>query len=311
LEFGTTVNPGGDLAGSARAVEAAGFDYMVCGEHLLFHDGATSALVTLAAASSVTTTIRLVSGVVLTPLYPAAMLAWLAMSLDRVSGGRLELGMGVGGEFPKEFEAVGIDPKVRGARTDETLEVMRLLWSSNDVSFTGRFNRFEHVSLQPKPVQSKLPIWVAGRQSSAMARAARFADGWMPYMYSAERLAESIKTIRSLAEEAGRDPSAIRPSIYAMCTVYEDGAHARQVAGELVSHNYRQDLKHVVDRYLIAGSPADCRRRLREYADAGAEVAFLPMACPPADRDAMLRLLSTEVIPDLHSNRTGQQIGAH
>src|SRR5262245_39968854 len=99
LELGAQLPPGGEVAGLARQVEAAGFDYLFSGEHLTFHRDGQSALVRLAAAAGATERIRLASAVVSGALYPPVMLAWLALSLDRASGGRFELGIGAAGEF--------------------------------------------------------------------------------------------------------------------------------------------------------------------------------------------------------------------
>jgi alkanesulfonate monooxygenase SsuD/methylene tetrahydromethanopterin reductase-like flavin-dependent oxidoreductase (luciferase family) len=111
------------VAADARAAEEQGFDGVAWGEHLFFHGAVANSFVTLAAAAGATSRIRLLSSVTILPLYPAVLAAKLATTLDQVSGGRFDFGVGVGGEFPHEFTAAGVSVRTRGRRTDEHLEL--------------------------------------------------------------------------------------------------------------------------------------------------------------------------------------------
>ena len=119
------------------------------------------------------------------------MLAKLATSLDLVSNGRLDFGIGISGQRDTEieFEALDIPVRTRGRRTDEMLEVMKRLWTEEHVSHSGRFFSFDDVTLLPQPAQKPYPpIWVAGRSEAAMRRAAISGDGWYPYLFTVRRL---------------------------------------------------------------------------------------------------------------------------
>ncbi|MBX6376969.1 MAG: LLM class flavin-dependent oxidoreductase [Clostridia bacterium] len=300
VEFGITLSADRDVASFARRAEELGFDYLACGEHVMFHGPTANALVVLSAAAGATERVRLLSSVALLPLYPAALLAKMASMLDVVSGGRFELGVGVGGEFPKEFEACGVPVAERGARANEALQVVDRLLREENVSFEGRFNRLSGVTLLPRPVQTpRPPIWVAGRREAAMRRAARYADGWMPYMFTPEQLADSLERIGRYAKEYGREGRPVRGAVFTFVTVDRDAGKAKRTAAEFVGAMYRQDFSRLVDRYLVAGSPADCRRRLGEYRDAGAQLAVFTLACPREEREDVLRALVEEVLPDL------------
>lgn len=296
MEFAISGTRAPDFIAFAREVERLGFDYVATGEHIFFHGPVPNAFINLAAAAAATSRIKLLSAITLFPVYPPALLAKLAAQLDYLSGGRFHLGAGVGGEFPKEFEAVGVPVKERGARTDEALEVVRKLLTGERVTFDGRFTKLSEVQLMPAPVQKPLPIWVAGRKEAAMRRVARFGDVWLPYMYSPERLARSLEAIRDFAGEAGRDPSDITPAIYLYTTVYPDEAKAKRIAAEIVGGNYQQDFSYMVDRYMLAGTPESCRRRLQEYIDAGAQKVVIQLGCPPEDLEAMLPRVAEEVV---------------
>lgn len=294
VEFGIGLSRVGGVTEQARALEDMGFDYLGVGEHVSFNVAASNSLISLATAAGATTRIKLMSTIVLVPLYPAALLAKLVASLDVASEGRYHFGIGVGGEIAHEFEACGVPLKERGARTDEALGLLKRLWTEREVTFEGRFSTLHGVTIDPPPVQRPHPpIWVAGRQPMAMRRAARFGDGWLPYMYTPEMLASSLERIN--AERDG----PIKPGLFAFATVHEDGDEARRRATERLSKQYAQDFTKLVPRYALAGTPEEVRARLQEYLDAGAETVMLSSACHQRDTDENHHLLATEVMTPL------------
>ena len=295
--FGTGLRSPDGVAEFARRAEDLGFDVLGCGEHVMFHVPTANTYISLAVAAGATTRIRLLSAVVLLPLYPAALAAKMGAALDVASNGRYMFGVGIGGEFPKEFEACGVPVKERGPRTSEALEVIRRLWTERDVSFAGRFNTLNGVSIDPPPVQTPPPIWVAGRRDAAMRRAARHGDGWLPYMYTPEQLAASAAKIRRFGADAGRDLDRFRFGIYIFTAVHEDGDRAREMATSRLSTQYAQDFTDLVGKYALAGTPGEVRARLSEYVDAGASMVMLSSACPDDYIDENVRLIAEEVIP--------------
>ena len=300
LEFGISMPLLAGAKEEARTAERLGFDYLLTGEHVMFHTPTANTLVSLAAAAGATDRIRLMSGIVLMPLYPPALLAKQVSVLDVVSGGRFSLGVGVGGEFPKEFDAVGVPVGERGARTDEGLEVLDLLLREREVHFDGRFTTLDGVSIAPRGVQEpRVPFWVAGRKTAAMRRAARHAEGWMPYMYTPEMLADSMETIRTVSADIGRGPDAVRGGLYVFACVHPDRTTALDLANRQLSRQYNQDFSKLVEKYTIAGSPDDCVARIRQYVDAGARTIMFSQGCPPDYADENTRLLATEVVPAL------------
>ncbi len=215
LHFGAGLALGAaETASQALWMEELGYEYLSAGEHFMRGNppGATdAALPLLAVAAGATKRIRLLSSVLLAPFYHPVMLAKLAATLDIASSGRLTLGVGVGGEFPVEFQAAGLDVKQRGRRTDECLSVVRRLWTEEHVTHQGRHFSLEDVTLNPAPTQQPHPpIWVAGRREAAMKRAARYGDGWLPYFYTPDRYRDSVSRISQLAVEAGRDLSGFQ-----------------------------------------------------------------------------------------------------
>ena len=299
MELGVGLRKVDDIVDSARALERAGFDRVFCGEHFFFHGPAPNAFVALAAAGGATERIRLLSAITLLPLYPAAMAAKMASVLDVVSRGRFDFGVGVGGEFRPEFDAIGVSVKERGRRMNESLEAIRALFSGEKTTFDGEFATIDGLALDPPPVQpGGPPIWVAGRSEAAQRRAGRFGDVWMPYMYTPEQLAASLEVVRATASAAGRDAASVDAGVFVWTCVDEDGDRARAEIAAVVGRTYEQDFSRL-GRYLVAGTPDEVVARLREFGEAGAGSAQLMLGCEPAAEQRVLDLLGKSVMPQL------------
>jgi alkanesulfonate monooxygenase SsuD/methylene tetrahydromethanopterin reductase-like flavin-dependent oxidoreductase (luciferase family) len=296
MEVGMVVQSASDAAAEARQLEALGCDYACAGEHVSFNVPAGNSFISLAVAAGATTTIKLMSTIVLTPLYPPALLAKLGAALHVASGGRYHLGVGIGGEIAAEFEACGVPVRERGARTNEALEIVRLLWSTDRAAFDGRFNSFSGVTIAPRR-DPPPPIWVSGRSEAAMRRTARFGDGWLPYMYTPEMFADSMTKIDVQRE---RD-EPVRPGLFIWGCVHEDGDTARRYAIDSLSKTYAQDFARLVGKYAFAGTPAEVTARLREFGAAGVATIIVSFACPRAEMDAVRALFADQVLPALKS----------
>ena len=297
IEFGMSMNTVEGVKESAQRLESLGYDFAASGEHVSFHVPTSNSFISLAVAAGATRTIKLLSAIVLVPLYPAALVAKLAATLDVASGGRYHMGVGIGGEMPREFEACGVPLKERSPRTNEALQVIRRLWTEDKVTFEGRFNTLHEVSIDPKPVQKPtVPIWVSGRKDAAMKRAARYGDGWMPYMYTPEMLTESLEKIRAWSLEAGRPEDAVKPAIFAFTACHAERKVAFEMATARLGKQYAQDFTRIADKYVIYGTPDDCRKRIQQYVDAGARTVFLSSACPSEYYATNEELIAKEVI---------------
>lgn len=229
LHFGNNTFP--DLAGAtrlARSAEAAGFDSVIAVDHVVYPDAYTSTypyaasgrlpgdrtvslpdpLIWMAAALAVTTRLRFMTGVIILPLRHPLVLAKQVATLDHMSGGRVELGIGVGW-LKEEFEALGVPFEKRGKRSDEYIAAMRALWASDGASFSGEFVNFHEVSSNPKPVRGSVPIVIGGHSEAAAKRAGRLGDGFFPSIGSQVDTFPLFDLVRRTAEAAGRDPKAI------------------------------------------------------------------------------------------------------
>ena len=298
VEFGTALRSPYDVAVSARRIEQLGFDIIGCGEHVSFYGDTANGFVSLSVAAGATTRAKLMSTITLVPLYPAALLAKMGAALDVASGGRYIMGVGVGGEFANEFEACNVPVNQRGSRTDDALEVVTQTWTGTNVTYDGRYTKLDNFSLKPLPIQKpRPPIWVSGRSDAAMRRAAKYADGWLPYMYTPEQLAKSIENIRAHGEEIGRDMSDFSFGLFIFTAVHEDNDTAVKYAADQLSVQYSQDFSQLVHKYALAGDPDRCQARLREYVDAGASLVIAPSVCPEDYIDTNLQMIANTVMP--------------
>lgn len=275
----------------ARHAEHLGFDSLWAGDHLSPRGALLDSTVVLSHFAACTSRIRLGYGVMLVALRHPAVIAKQVATLDWMSKGRVIFGAGVGGEDPKDFEAVGVRLEERGARTDETLDALRELWRAGPRSFSGRFFDFRDVVIDPPPAQpGGPPIWIGGRAQAALRRVARVGTCWFAYLASPRRVAAGLAEIREHAEAAGRDPEAISAGLLAPTFLDEDGPRARSQAQAHLSRRYGQQFEaHVIDRSCLAGTPDEIRTRIGDFVEAGiGHVVFLPAW--PADGQAMDRL---------------------
>lgn len=210
----------------ARTAEAAGIESLWTFEHIVIPGAYQSsypysssgrmpdarfadALDWVAFLSAATERITFGTGMLILPEHNPVELAKRAATIDRLSGGRLLLGVGVGW-LKEEFDAVGVPWEHRGARADEYIQVMRRLWTADEASFTGRFVRFHKARCYPKPLQVPgIPVIIGGHTEAAAARAGRIGDGFYPPAAPPEQVASLLRFMKRSAEEAGRDPASI------------------------------------------------------------------------------------------------------
>ena len=170
-------------------------------------------MIALTAAATATDRIGLATGVLLLPEHNPVILAKTAASLDVVLQGRLSLGIGVGWSR-EEFEALDVPFERRGARTDEYIEAIRILWRDDPASFSGSFTTFENIRVNPKPVNRRIPIIVGGNSDSALRRAARTGDGWYGFnLDGVEGVEERLHRLGELCAEAGRLMADLRVAV--------------------------------------------------------------------------------------------------
>lgn len=290
-------------AREAHELETRELDSLWVGGHIASRNPSPEVIIGLTRLATVTERVIVGSSILLLPLYPPALVAKQIADLDRATGGRLMLGVGIGGEYPQEFRAIGVPLEERGRRTNEIIPLLRRLWTATEITHDGRYYSMEDVKIHPAPLQpGGPPIVVAGRKEPAMRRAATLGDGWFPYMYSPRRYAESVALIRSVAEEAGRDLEGFSWCVWVFLNINPDGDIAREEAAQTMGGTYNQDFSRMIDSVAAAGTAAEVTAKLCAFYDAGARHFVFHAATAGADQRPVLDRLFAEVVPALHEH---------
>ena len=296
----------GGSAGRIRELEALAVDSLWTGGHVASRNPSSDAMIGLARLAALTERVQVGTAILLLPLYPPAIVARQVADLDRLTSGRVILGVGVGGEYPQEFRACQVPVSERGRRTDEAIPLLRTLWTAEPITHTGPFYSMEDVQLRPGPVQpGGPPIIVAGRKEVAMRRAAALGDGWMPYLYSPRRYAASVSTVRDLAAKAGRDLTDFQWFAHVFINVAPDGTESRRDAAAAIGGNYNQDFTAMIDRVAAAGTPQEVASKLKEFVDAGARHFVLSPMSKAGAGDLITNRLLDEVLPEVRAYADG------
>ena len=154
------------------------------------------------------TQLEMVPAVIILPQRQTAFVAKQAAEVEILTGGKLRLGIGVGWNHV-EYEALGMNFKTRGRMIEEQVEVMRLLWSQEIVSYKGKFHTITEAGLNPLPIRRSIPIWMGGSADVLLRRVARFGDGWFPQGKPDDQMRATIERLRGYIREAGREPAAV------------------------------------------------------------------------------------------------------
>jgi probable F420-dependent oxidoreductase len=261
---------GGDER-TIHELEALPIDSLWVGGHVASRNPSPEAMMGLARIAALTERVRVGTSILLLPLYPPALVAKQIADLDQATGGRLILGVGVGGEYPQEFRACQVPIEERGRRADEAIPLIRRLWTAEEITHDGRYYAMQDVRIHPSPAQpGGPPIVVAGRSEAAMRRAATLGDGWFPYLYSPRRYAASVETVRAVAAERGRDLGEFGWYVWVFLNIDPDGDAAREQAARSMGGTYDQDFRAMVDSVAAAGTADEVLAKLAAFYDAGA-----------------------------------------
>jgi probable F420-dependent oxidoreductase len=266
------------VVAAAQLAEDLGFEAAWVGDHLACPAPGLDAPACLAAAAAVTDRIGLGFSVMLLGLRTPAWAAKQLTTIDALSGGRLLLGVGVGGEFPDEFAAAGVPVRQRGARLDESLAVIGVLLTGRPVDYTGRTLTVDSPVLEPA-MATPPPIYVGGRGEPALRRAARHGDMWLPMWLTPERIVERGQMLAELADELGRPVPGI--ALLIGVNVDDDRDRTRTQAEAHIRGQYRMELDKV-ERWTLLDSIDGAVEQLDAYRQAGVqEFLLMPLGSEP------------------------------
>ena len=280
-------------------MDRCGYDSLWTGDHVSFAVPILDPLLQLAQAAVVSRRLILGTSVYLLPLRHPAPVAKQVATLDHLTEGRLVFGVGVGGEFPKEYALCGVPLNERGPRLSEAVGVLRNLWSGEPVSHAGRFyGPFTDVAMRPPARQAGgPPIWFGGRSDAALRRIGRLGDGYLSYVVTPEMYRAALDKIAASAEQAGRSPAPFGTGHLLFARLDDSYEKALDAATETLSVRYAMDFRKPAMRYCALGTPQQVAGRIREFHAAGLRHVILDLLGPYEQRDRQIEWFAAEAMP--------------
>lgn len=268
------VDPAAVRAFVVRA-EELGFESVWAGDHVFYQVDVLQPLHLLTWISAFTTRVRLGTAVMLSAYLNPVLLARAAASIDRLSGGRLMLGMSLGGTAA-EYSSIGVPMEQRLGRLLESIEIMRRLWTQDGVTYQGRYREILAGTINPKPVQSAgVPIYLGGVSEPMLRRIPRVADGWIGASGSMGRFLTGVETILDAASELGRDPASLSFAKLQNISVAATREAAREAGEQHWQAYYGSNFD--IEAATIYGTPDDCRAKLAAFEDAACDEVTVAM----------------------------------
>jgi probable F420-dependent oxidoreductase len=277
-------------------VQELGFDSAWAQEQVLGPAPQLAPIEAMTYAAACTDRLRLGCVVFVSTLYSPVHLAKSLSTLDQLSRGRIEIGVGTGGKG-RQFAAFGVDPGRYVARFTEGLALMKRLWTDSRVTFDGEFWQLQDAAMEPKPFQKPFPpVWFGGAAPAALRRAVRLGDGFFGAGSSpTAKFADQVQIVREALAGSGRPAGDFRIAKRVYIAVDEDAGRARRRINTELERLYGRRSPDI-EAAAIAGTADDCVRELRQVAEAGAElILFTPMFEPAEHAE----VLAAQVMPRL------------
>ena len=288
-------DPGAFRAYFARA-EELGYHSAWAQETVLGPSSQLGPVEAMTYAAACTQRLRLGCVVFVSTLYSPAHLAKSLSTLDQLSRGRIEIGVGTGGKA-RPFGAFGVDPSRYVARFTEGVNLMKALWTEPRVTFHGEFWQLENAPMEPKPFQKPYPrLWFGGASEPALRRAVRMGDGFFGAGSSTTaRFAEQVQIVRRALAEAGRAADSFPVAKRVYVAIDEDAERARARTNAALEGIYGQRVP-AIEAAAFAGPVADCVREVNQVAAAGAELILFTALF---DQREQMERLAAAVLPKL------------
>jgi len=288
-----------EFFGFVNLCEEAGIDSLWFSDRLSGHENTLDPIVSISALCGMTKKMKFGTSALILPLRQPSILAKQLATLDFLSNGRLLVVVGIGQDQQKEFDLAGVVKKHRGRITDESIAVMRTLWSGEKSEFDGEFFSFKDVTVLPKPVQSPSPpIWIGGRSWAALDRVAKMGDGWLPSTTTPEECSSGIQYIKSRMIELRNEIPDDHYGAFIPFHINSDRQKAKNIFGErFVSR--RSDI--TPDNYCAAGTSDDVLEMINKYINVGVSKFVMRPVADPEEWNHQIELLGTKVLPRIQT----------
>ncbi len=282
-----------------KEAEQLGYDSVWVSDHFISPDGRRHGLeswTVLSALASATHKIRLGTYVLCNQFRHPSLLTKMASTLDNISNGRLELGIGAGW-LEQEHRAFGFQwdkLSVRVERLKETLQILKKLWTESLMTFDGKYFRLENAVIEPKPIQGPYPtLWLGGNSRAIQRVVAEVGDGWIPVLLTPEELTIAVTYIKKEMKALGRDPQKLKVAYggSGRALIAEDKESVKQLAEPMISSMTKPSERLA----CLIGTPQQCIEKIQQYQKAGAQKIVAGFYDFPSIKG--MRLFARSVIP--------------
>ncbi len=283
------------------ACEALDIDSIWLSDRIVSPQMNMEAVVALSFAAARTTNLKFGTSVIALPLRNPTILAKQIATLDFLSNGRSLPAVGLGTEDADEYEACETTRSRRVSRTEEAIQVMRLLWQEDNVTFHGQHFTLNNVTVRPKPVfppDGMPPIWIGGRSEPALRRTARIGDGWLVSQATPQEVGVGVDKISTWADECGNDIEEDHYGVLASFCFAGSAEEAERIATPYMLR--RREDRHWRE-FSGFGKPDAIRALIDEYIEQGAQKFVMRPACPPEMMQEQLEILGSEIVPPYHA----------
>ncbi len=284
----------------AETAERAGYDSVWVGDSITSKPR-MEPLTAMAAVAARTSRVKIGTAVLLNALRHPVHLAHAAATIDNISGGRTILGLGAGRSnnrmFVNEHAAVGVPIQERAGRMEESIRVMRALWTGEPVSSSGEFYPLQEVALEPAPVQTSIPLWISSNWvRRGLARVAELGDAWITNVPSVDLFDRCWERIEQCAGETGRDPAGIGRCLYISVNLNDDTGAALAEGDQYMQAYYSVPYDIISKQLLCVFGPVQkCLDAIQAYKEAGADYFIVRFASP--DQMRQMGRFTEEVLP--------------
>lgn len=275
-----------------------GIDSVWVPDHPISERPALDTTALMAAIAARTDSIKMGPSVLTLPARNPVVVAGSYATLDYLTGGtgRVIMGVGLGAE-PRLCETLGIEPEGRAPRLREAIEVLRLLWTEDDVDYHGSYYELDGVSVTPKPAGGPLDIWIGGNSDAALKRVAAYGDGWFPALLPPAAFGAKLDRLMDYCEEAGRHVDRDEAGVIIPTYVSEDPERVRAVREPYLANRNLDRSQGALEQCTAFGTAAECIETVQRYVDAGCTKFVLSPVGPEAERVEQLERYSEAVIP--------------
>jgi probable F420-dependent oxidoreductase len=278
----------------AEAVEAVGLDSIWLSDHIVTRNPSLDITCLFAMMAARTKRVKMGPSVLTLPARHPVQVAKTYASLDYISGGRMVMAVGSGGDV-RDLEASGVPPQERGKRLDEGITILRKLWTESHVTHHGQFYHFDDVTIEPKPRNGSLDIWIGGKSDAILKRVVSLGDGWFPALTSPEEFKRDMDKLLRFGEEYGRSMNPREAGVLLLAHVSEDRNAAWQTVAPFL-RGLPMSPEDVAARCVI-GSAQECVEKLHRFVEAGCVKFVLRPACPPAEVLHQIELYGRDILP--------------